>query len=406
MNVLFIHQNFPGQFVHLAADLARKKRNKVMALTMHANPAPAGVAVRPYTLLRQPAADTHPLQREEESKILRAEACAAAAFQLKREGFVPDIIVAHPGWGEALFIKDVFPQAKLVIYCEYYYALEGQDVGFDPEIPPLNFEQRCRLRLKNTTNLLSMELADAAISPTAWQKSTYPVWAQDKITVIHDGIDVERLRFNPHARLTLSANAFHNELTFRPGDEVLSYVARNLEPVRGFQVLMRALPDVLRMRPNAHAIVVGGDDISYGHRPPGGGTWRDHLLAEVGDQLDMSRVHFVGKVPYQAYLQLLSISRVHAYWTTPFVLSWSLLEAALSGLPTVGSRTPPVQEFAQRLGIESVDFFDVDTFSMALVERLEMAAANPRQLKSAPEIELSNCLKRQKNWLRGTLVRD
>ena len=180
MKILFIHQNFPGQFVHLAADLAKQKRNKVVALTQRSNPAPTGVIIRAYTLLRRPAAETHPMLRDEEAKILRAEACAAAAFQLKRDGFVPDLVVAHPGWGEALFIKDVFPQAKVVIYCEYYYALEGQDVGFDPEAPHITFEQRCRLRLRNTANLLSMELADAAISPTHWQKSTYPKWHRKK----------------------------------------------------------------------------------------------------------------------------------------------------------------------------------------------------------------------------------
>ncbi|MBK6650369.1 MAG: hypothetical protein IPG42_12160 [Betaproteobacteria bacterium] len=178
MKILFIHQNFPGQFVHLAADLAKDKRNKVLALSIHKLAPPPGVTVRHYTTLRPSNPQTHPLLLDEEAKILRAEACAAAALQLKREGFVPDVIMAHPGWGEALFIKDVFPTSRLVIYCEYYYAIEGQDVGFDPEVPSLTFAQRCRLRLKNTTNLLSMEIADAAISPTQWQKAPHPAWAQ------------------------------------------------------------------------------------------------------------------------------------------------------------------------------------------------------------------------------------
>jgi glycosyltransferase involved in cell wall biosynthesis len=282
VNILFIHQNFPGQFVHLSAELAKDKRNKVVALSIYKLPAPAGVMVRHYTMLRPAAPETHPLLQDQEAKVLRAEACAAAALQLKREGFVPDLIVAHPGWGEALFMKDVFPQARLVIYCEYYYALEGQDVGFDPEIPPLNFQQRCRLRLKNTTNLLSMEIADAAISPTLWQKSTFPAWAQDKITVIHDGIDTTRLQPNPHAELTLAATSEHGAVHIKAGDEVLTYVARNLEPVRGFHVFMRILPEVLRRRPKALAIVVGGDGVGYGHSAPNGKTWKEHMLAEVG----------------------------------------------------------------------------------------------------------------------------
>jgi glycosyltransferase involved in cell wall biosynthesis len=400
VNILFIHQNFPGQFVHLSAELAKDKRNKVVALSIYKLPAPAGVMVRHYTMLRPAAPETHPLLQDQEAKVLRAEACAAAALQLKREGFVPDLIVAHPGWGEALFMKDVFPQARLVIYCEYYYALEGQDVGFDPEIPPLNFQQRCRLRLKNTTNLLSMEIADAAISPTLWQKSTFPAWAQDKITVIHDGIDTTRLQPNPHAELTLAATSEHGAVHIKAGDEVLTYVARNLEPVRGFHVFMRILPEVLRRRPKALAIVVGGDGVGYGHSAPNGKTWKEHMLAEVGDQLDLSRVHFVGQVPYEAYLQVLQVSRIHAYWTTPFVLSWSFLDAALSGLPVVASDTAPVQEFAPRLGVSTVGFFDAVGYKDALVEGLSRKTGLRKKL-SLPDIDLKQCLALQKAYLLG-----
>lgn len=403
MNVLFIHQNFPGQFVHLSADLAKQKGNQVVALTIGAHPAPAGVVVRRYTMLRPSAPETHPLLQDQEAKILRAEACAAAALQLQREGFTPDLIVAHPGWGEALFMKDVFPRAKLVIYCEYYYALEGQDVGFDPEVPPLTFEQRCRLRLKNTTNLLSMEIADAAIAPTQWQKSTYPAWAQEKISVIHDGIDLARLKHNPKARIALAATEQRPELTFQPGDEVLTYVARHLEPVRGFHVLMRCLPEVMRRRPNAHVIVVGGadDGDGYGHRAPDAGGWKAHLLAQAGGGLDLRRLHFTGKIARQSYLDLLSVSRVHAYWTTPFVLSWSLLEAAAGGTPVLASDTAPVAEFAEKLGIETIGFFDHEKWIDALSERLSRPAPARRAPPALPEIDLAHCLKRQHQWLRA-----
>lgn len=394
MKVLFIHQNFPGQFVHLSAELAKDAANQVVALTMSEHAVPAGVQARRYSLLRPSAPETHPLLQNQESHVLRAEACAAAAFKLKQDGFTPDVIVAHPGWGEALFIKDVYPQAKVVMYCEYYYAAEGQDVGFDPETPALTFADRCRLRMRNVTNLLSMEIADAAISPTEWQKSTYPAWARDKITVIHDGIDLERVRFNPQARLTLADAGGKGQLEFQPGDEVLTYVARNLEPVRGFQVFMRALPEVLRRRPKAHAIIVGGDEVSYGQQAPGGVSWKAHMLAEVGAELDMSRVHFLGKVPYQHYLQLLSISRVHAYWTTPFVLSWSFLEAAASGLPVVASATSPVNEFAEALHVQTIDFFDMNEFSEAIIARLSHPARQSID-GNLSHIELKSCLKQQ-----------
>ncbi len=398
MKILFIHQCFPGQFVHLAADLARDHGNQVLALTVAKGDKVAGVTIRPYRMLRAPAGATHPLLREQESQVMHAEACAAAAFQLMREGFVPDVIIAHSGWGEALFIKDVFPNARLIVYAEYYYAAEGQDVGFDPEAPAISFAQRCRLRLRNSNLLLSLDLADAAITPTAWQRQTFPPSMQDKITVIHDGIDAAALAFNPDASLTLAAGPGRPERQFRPGDEVLTFIARNLDPVRGFQVFMRMLPEVLRRRPHAHAVIVGGNERGYGHAPPDGLSWKDTMLAEVGAQLDMTRVHFVGQLPGQAYRDLLSVSRVHTYWSTPFVLSWSFLEAALSGVSMVASATPPVLEFSPLLGIDTVDFFDQEQFCTAICDKL----AQPSQRKVRrvpPSLDLARCLAAQRRLI-------
>ncbi|MFS2004291.1 glycosyltransferase [Duganella sp. CT11-25] len=397
MKILFVHQNFPGQFLHLAADLGRDPAHQVVALGRYQQPVPAGVTLRTYRMLRPAAADTHPLLQHQEGQVLHAEAAAAAALQLQREGYTPDVIVAHPGWGEALFLKDVFPRARLLIYCEYYYALEGQDVGFDPALPALSFAERCRLRLRNSTNLLSLELADAAVSPTQWQRNTYPAWARERISVIHDGIDSARLRHDPDARLELRRDG--RALQFQPGDEVISYVARNLEPVRGFQVFMRMLPEVLRRRPRAHAVIVGGSEPGYGSLAPGGGSWKEHLLAEVGPRLDMARVHLVGNIGYAQYLQLLSVSRVHAYWTVPFVLSWSFLEAAASGVPLVASATAPVLEFAGRLGIETRGFFDQDGYADAIAAHCAAGPGAPRPPRVLPEIELRHCLARQRQWL-------
>jgi len=397
MNVLFIHQNFPGQFIHLSAALAKDLSHRVVALGMNDRPVPAGVELRRYALLRESQTDTHPLLREQESHVLRAEACASAALKLKHDGFDPDIVVAHPGWGEAMFIKDVFPRAKLLIYCEYFYALEGQDVGFDPDETPLTFQQKAKLRLKNTTNLLSLQIADAALCPTEWQKSTYPAWAQDKISVIHDGIDLQRLQFRPHARLSIAGHHGGAARTLQPGDEVLSFVARNLEPVRGFHIFMRCLPELLRRRPDAQVLVVGGDEVSYGHRPPEGTCWREHLLAELGGALDLKRVHFTGKLSYANYLDLLSISRLHCYWTTPFVLSWSLLEAAASGLPVLASATQPVLEFASPLRIGTIDFFDTGAWSEALTEGLHQPQREAP--KRYPQIDLAHCLAEQRKLL-------
>lgn len=369
---------------------------------MHSHSVPAGVSVRLYSLLRNPVPNTHPLLIEHESHVMRAEACAAAMLQLKHEGFRPDLIVAHPGWGEALFAKDVFPHAKLAIYCEFYYGAEGRDVGFDPAQPPLTFTQQCKLRLKNTTNLLSLEIADAGISPTLWQKSTFPAWAQKKITVIHDGVDLQRLRYNPSARLNLKTDSSNYGIELCPGAEVLSYVARNLEPVRGFHVFMRTLPEVLRRRPNAQVVIVGGNDVSYGMRPADARSWKELMLQEVAPKLDIARVHFLGQISYGHYLQLLSISRLHTYWTVPFVLSWSFIEAAVSGLPVLASDTPPVQEFSDQLRVQKINFFDDGAYAEAIVHGL----ANPRRNEFGSEIEhldFNHCVRRQHEWLASIL---
>ena len=399
MKYLFIHQNFPGQFVHLSHELAANSANQVVALSIHRLPVAPGVQLRCYTMLRGHAEHTHPMLQDMEAKVLRGEACAAAAMQLKREGFEPDFIIAHPGWGETLFIKDVFPKAKLLIYCEYFYAAEGQDVGFDGEMPALNFERRCHLRLKNTVNLHALQIADAGISPTQWQKSTYPAWAQDKISVIHDGIRLDRLQPDPKATIQLGKEG--QMQTFKPGAEILTYLARNLEPVRGFHTFMRSLPKILAQRQQARVVIVGGDDVSYGGRAPGNLSWKQYMLDELKGELDVNRLHFVGKIPYATYLNLLQVSKVHTYLTTPFVLSWSFLETAMSGACLLASNTAPVMEFADELAVPTLDFFDKDRWSEMVVEKLASKPATKREIRRLPRVELENCLPAQLKLLHS-----
>jgi glycosyltransferase involved in cell wall biosynthesis len=161
-------------------------------------------------------------------------------------------------------------------------------------------------------------------------------------------------------------------VTLSAGDEVVTYVARNLEPYRGFHVFMRALPGLLRARPRARVLIVGGDQVSYGSKPADGETWRARMLAEVGGQIDAGRVHFLGRLPYESYLRLLQVSAVHAYLTYPFVLSWSMLEAMAAGCMVVGSRTAPVEEVIKH-GENGwlVDFFDHRQLAEALAGALE-----------------------------------
>ncbi|MBI5107803.1 MAG: glycosyltransferase [Rhodocyclales bacterium] len=344
MRLLFLHQNFPGQFRHLAGHFAADPGNRVLAIGEASNlEANAKVHPRielhPYATPQPANAATHRYAQPYEAAVHRGLAVATLCEQFKSAGFVPDLVMAHPGWGDALFVRDVFPESRLIQHAEFYYHPAGSDVGFDPEFPAAA-DSAFRLRVKNTTQMMSMEQADMLFAPTEWQKSRLPELLQARSQVVHDGIDTTLVQPNPAARITLARAG----ITLSAGDEVITYVARNLEPYRGFHIFMRALPHVLKLRPKARVLIVGGDAVSYGSKPADGRTWRQTLMDEVGAMLDPGRVHFLGRLPYAGYLQVLQVSSVHAYLTYPFVLSWSLLEAMAAGCMVVGSRTAPVEE--------------------------------------------------------------
>ena len=405
MNILFIHQNFPGQFKHLAPALVRQGHN-VVAMTM-GKPQSLnwnGVRLFPYAANRGSTPSIHPWVSDFETKVIRGEACFHAAKKLREEGFDPDVIIAHHGWGESLFLKEVWPHARLGIYCEFYYSVHDTDVGFDAEFPNVDPGNACRIQLKNLNNLLHFQVADAAISPTNWQASTFPEPFRSKITVVHDGIDTHVVRPEAQASLTLNG-----KLRLTRDDEVITFVNRNLEPYRGYHVFMRALPDLLRARPNARILIVGGNDVSYGARPPQGGSWRDIYINEVRKNIsdeDWARVHFLGNIAYPHFLSLLQISRVHVYLTYPFVLSWSLLEAMSAGCCIVASNTQPLHE-AISDGVTGalVDFFDGKGMVEKIGELLDDASMRARLGQAARDFACNHydletvCLPRQLEWV-------
>jgi glycosyltransferase involved in cell wall biosynthesis len=340
MNYLFIHQSMPSQFIHLAPALASAGGNRVVFLTRTANVDLPGVERVSYQPMRAARPETHHYVRLYENCVLHGQQVLRECRKLLEGGFRPDVIVAHPGWGEALFLKDILPHTPLLNYCEFYYHGRGHDVGFSPD-QPAGLDAICRARARNAHLLLSLESCDRGLSPTHWQRDSHPAALRGKIAVIFDGIDTARVRPAADARFALPDGR-----VLTAADTVVTYVARNFEPYRGFPSFMRAVPEILRRCPEAHVVIAGGDGVSYGREPPGGGTWREAMQAEVGP-LDPARVHMLGRLPYAAYLALLQVSTAHVYLTVPFVLSWSCLEAMAAGCVVVGSRTPPVEEVIQ-----------------------------------------------------------
>lgn len=357
MKVLFIHQNFPGQFRHIAAHLAKQPDYQVLAIGRDSAPGLPGVKLLRYKPHRTTSPQTHPYVRSFEDAVLHGQQVLRLLLDLKGKGYRPDVIVAHPGWGETLYAKDAFPNARLIHFCEYYYHAQGADMGFDPEFPP-TVDDYARIRSRNALHLLNLENCDQGITPTHWQHSLHPAAYRDKIQVIHEGIDTDLLGPDPNATLTLP-----NGRVLKAGEPIITYVARNLEPYRGFHTFMRALPQVLKEHPTCQVVIVGGDGVSYGTKPKDAPNWRIKMLRE--NPVDLERVHFLGKVPYDTYRKVLQVSAVHVYLTYPFVLSWSLLEAMASGCLIVGSDTSPVREaiIHGEIGF-LVDFFDSDELAI------------------------------------------
>ena len=402
MRILFVHQNFPGQYVHIIRRLAQQGQHQLVALGINhldrSRGIPDSLNHFRYRLDRGNTEGVHPLVMETETKVIRAEGCARAAEQLKIKGFAPDLICAHPGWGEPLFLKAIWPDVPLLCYQEFFYNHQGFDSSFDPEFQDqLDWQAQAKLTMKNAYLQLTLDQADWNISPTHFQASSFPQHWRRKISVIHDGVDTRKALPNPAP----SPLKLPDGTVLEHGQPIVTFVNRSLEPYRGCHTFLRAIPELQRLHPEARLVVVGNTKgVSYGAACPDG-EWRDQFLAEIEGQYDPSRVHFTGTLPYDQFIPLLQLSACHVYLTYPFVLSWSLLEAMACGCAVVGSDTAPVREVI-RHGHNGllVDFFSPGDLAKAVVELLndpERAAAFGVAARRTVErtYELESCVTRQ-----------
>lgn len=401
MRVLFLHPNFPAQFRHLATLLSKDPKHQVVFGTKRKEGSISGVTKMLYQPSREVRAETHHYVRTLESAVLEGQAVYRVAQALRQQGFVPDVVYAHSGWGPGLFAKDLFPQAKLCCFFEWYYHAHGTDADFDPA-DPIQADDEARIRMKNTPILLDLASCDAGLCPTEWQRVQFPPDFHTKLKVLHDGIDTDY--FQPVSETRLALPEINLDLT--SVDELVTYVGRGMEPYRGFPQFMKAVELLQKRRPQTHVVVVGEDRVAYGKKRTDGKTYKQAMLEEL--DLDLSRLHFTGRLPYDLYLKVLQASSVHVYLTRPFVLSWSMLEAMSTGCLIVGSNTQPVQE-AITDGENGLltDFFDVE----AICDRIEYALENPEQLQHIRQnarqtilerYDLAKLLPEHLNWLLST----
>lgn len=368
MNILFVHQNMPGQYRELVGWLAAQGEHRIFFLTQKKDaPTLTGVQTRIYKAHRKPLKDAYGLSKVWEEAAGAGFGAAMAARKIEAEdGFIPDIVIGHVGWGELTFFKQVWPHVPIIGFFEYYYNMTGGLVGFDPE-ENVSAHAPFLMAARNAVPLANIEFVDQGHVPTLWQRDRFPDSFHDRMYVCHDGIRTDRLVPNPDVELHLG----RLDNPIRQGDEVLTYVARNLERARGFHVFMRALPRIMRERPNARVLIVGGNDVSYGGKSSDPQGLRGEMEREVGDDLDWDRLHFLGRIPYPDYQKLVQVSRCHVYLTMPFVLSWSLLESMSMGATVVAADVAPVREAITHgeTGM-LVDFHDPQALAAQVVDVL------------------------------------
>jgi glycosyltransferase involved in cell wall biosynthesis len=370
MKILFLHPNFPAQFRHLAIALAQDKNNQVVFGTNRREGQIAGVYKAIYEKSRTARAETHHYVRPLENAVLEGQAVYRLAQNLKEQGFVPDLVYGHSGWGPTLFVKDIFPKSTFICYFEWFYNAHGSDADFDPS-EPLNADDEARIRIKNAPILIDLVSCDRGLSPTNWQRKQFPTEFHQKIKVLHDGIDTNYFQPQPGAKLVLP----RLNLDLSTVDEVVTYVARGMEPYRGFPQLIETISILQQRRPQCHFVIVGNNRVAYGKSLPDGKTYKEEMLEQF--PLDLNRVHFTDLIPYDEYLQVLQASSVHIYLTRPFVLSWSMLEALATGCLVVGSSTAPVAEVIED-GVNGllVDFFSPE----AIANRVEEVLDHPDKM--------------------------
>lgn len=383
--ILFIHDNFPAQFGEFGQWLAGLGWDVTFA-TAKASARSEDMRILRYGPHRTPSAQTHPYAQPMDRAAINGQGFARVALAARRGGYRPDIIVAHSGWGSGMFARDVFPQARFVAYCEWWYRHPGVDTAYLAQLtgreavgsPDAPMHERAR----NAPIAMDIAASDAAVCPAHFQAAQFPDPLRRALTVQHDGIDTDYYRPDPAAlRSTLGGLVAEDA-------HVVTYATRGMEPHRGFPQFMASLPRILAADSKSVAVIAGENRVAYGGDGERKIDWKARALKE--NDLDPSRVRFVGTLARDAYRELLRRADAHVYLTVPFVLSWSMLEAMSAGCALVLSDTEPVREFAGEDEALLVDMSNSAAISEAVLEAVCGGGASQiRRLQARERVRLS-----------------
>ena len=400
MRILLIHQNFPGQFRQLSGVLIERGHD-VVAIGRRQGVMPEGLTYGLYGI-DELMPDWPGSDRHIELALRRAQQVLRASLLLREQGWIADAVLFHSSWGEGLYLRDVWPEQRLVAYPELFGSARVMGYGFDQSLGPVPGELLISMHHLNLLSLSAIADSDALICPTHYQLNTFPSHLRQNFHVIHEGVDTKLLGPYPERCLVLGP-----ELLLRPGDPVVTYCSRHLEPLRGFPTMMRAVALLQQCHASVQVIIVGENGKGYGPASAHPGGHQGALLEELQDQLDLERIHFLGRVEYEQLIGIFQVSAAHVYLTYPYALSWSLLEAMACGAPVVGSRGLPVEEVIQA-GVNGlvVDFNSPQSLCQALLHLLEdralaarLAAAGRATVEQ--HYELQACADAYEELLRG-----
>ncbi len=339
MRLLLVHQNFPGQFRDLAPALC-DLGHEIKAIGNSQRPIDERIELLLYPWEKNNKLENgHRLTPEVDEWLRRGEKVGALAMALKQKGWAPDAMLAHPGWGEALMLKTVFPNTPLVIWPELWLRPEHLGIGIYDQIDVAN---GLYLRLKDWLVDGAMADADIAVLPTQYQANSFPERWQHKIRVLHEGVHSKLFQQQRLRSLKINEN-----ITLDENKLVITFISRNLEPMRGFPDFMRSLPTLQKQCENLEVVIVGGDELSYSTGPNDGRSWKEVMLDELGKELNLQKIHFFGRMPHDQLIKLYRRSNLHIYLSQAFVLSWSLLEVMACGTAVVGDDNKMLREIIE-----------------------------------------------------------